>query len=253
MEKKKKKTKIENKRRKINSKIIVTAILLLFAIVLVILLTANSINSNVKSKYYIDDMIHVENNTDNLEIQSNIVQDSGSLVMLISSKVSKPLTVTVNADFLNDDGDVIYSDQVSNYVMDDGKIVMNIILPNLDEEEHAGDIILEVTDEKANDVDFADASSITYEETHEIAEDNSTVFEITGTNNSNSVISRLEGSIVAFKDDNIVAFNNFNAEKIDSNSTFINSISLSNVLSGDEIVPLDYDKVLIFTSSASPA
>ena len=252
MEKKKRKNK-NKKVKKINAKIIITGILLLIAIVLVILLTVNSVNSNVKSKYYTDDMIRVENNTDDLEIQSNVVQDSGSLVMLISSKASKPRAVTVDVDFFNDKGDIIYSDHVSNYVMDHGKIVLNIILPNLDEEEYAGDVILEVTDEKANDVDFADASNITYEESHEIAEDSSTVFEITGTNNSDTVISCLEGCIVAFKDDNIVAFNNFNTENIDSNSTFTNSISLSGVLSGDEIVPLDYDEVLIFTSSANPA
>ena len=103
MEKKQGKNK---KVKKINAKLIITGILLLIAIVLVILLTANSVNSNVKSKYYTDDMIRVENNTDDLEIQSNVVQDSGSLVILISSKASKSRAVTVDVDFFNDKGDI---------------------------------------------------------------------------------------------------------------------------------------------------
>lgn len=243
----------KKKKKSIKSKGIVICILLVIAIILIIILTFNSVHSNVKSKYYVDELVKINNHTDDLKIQSNIVQDSGSLVMVISSDASKPRMVTVNAEFFNDEGDSIYSDQVSNFVMSDGKMLMNIILPNLDEDDYAGDILLEVTDDSANKEDFLDVSKITYEESHATAEDNSITFEITGTNGSDSVISRLEGSIVALKDNKIVAFNNFNLNNIDANSTFTTTVSLPGVLEKDEIVPIDYDDVLIFTSTANPA
>ena len=254
MEKKKKKRRTKNKKiRKMNSKIIVIGILLFIAIVLVIILTAHSVTSSVKSTFYIDDMIKVDNQTKNLDIQANIVRDSDSLVMLISSDASDTRMVKVSAEFFNDEGDSIYTDQVSNFVMADGHLLMNIILPNLDADDYAGDIVLKITDDDANDDDFIDASNITYEESHEITEDNSTVFEITGTNNNDSVISHLEGSFVALENNDIVAFDNFNLESVDSNSTFSTTVSLSGILSDDEIVPLDYDDILIFTSAAYSA
>ena len=249
----KKKKSRSKKKNKFDSKSIVIGILLVIVIILIIILTVNSVNSNVKSKDYIDEMINVDNRTDDLSIQSNIIQDSGSLVLLISSDASKTRMVTVKVDFLNDEGDSIYSDQLSNFVMADGHVLMNVILPNLDTDDYAGDILLEVTDDSASDTDFMDVSKLTYEESHEIAEDNSIVFDITGTNDSDSVISHLEGSVVALKDDNIVAFNNFSLENIDANFTFSTTVSLPGVFSDDEIVPVDYDDVLIFTSYASPA
>ena len=247
----KKSNKRTRKRKQINSESVVIAILLIILIFLIIILTVSRVNSEVRSKDYVDDMIRVDNRVDYLDIKANIIQDSGSLVMLISSDASKLSMVTVNAQFLNDKDEVISDDQGSTFVMGNGQVIMNIILPNLDDDDYAGDVLLEITAEDSGSDDFVDVSKITYEETHDVLEDNTISFQITGTNNSDSLISYLEGSVVALKDDNIVAFNNFNLQDIDANATFSTTVGLPGVLFDDIIVPVEYDDILIFTSSAT--
>lgn len=240
----------KGKKIKFSPQIIVIIVLLIMIILLTVILLAHRTSLEVKNRYYSDRFIKVENPAENMRVKANVIQGGGSLVMLLSSDDSSPRMATVNVRFFNDDNQVVYSDRFSTLVMNGGQALLSAPLPNLGD-DYAGNILLDITDDSTSFDDYVENSEITYEETHVVLEDDTTVFNITGTNTSDTNIEHLVGSVVALKDDNIVAFNNFHIEDVEANSNFSTTVRLNGVLYGATVAPVKYDDILIFTSSAT--
>ena len=229
--------------------IVIVVLLIMITFMIIILLTSRS-TIEVKNKYYSDDCIKLENQTENIHINANVVQSNGSLVMLVSSDASDPMMINIDVSFLNDSNEVVYSDRVSTLVMNDGQALLSTALPDLGD-DYAGNILLDVDDDSTSFDDYVENSEITYEESHEVLEDNTTVFNITGTNASDTNIEHLAGWVVALRDDDIVAFGHFILDNVEANSDFSTEVQLHGILSDNTVVPVQYDDLLIFTSSAT--
>lgn len=238
MVKKKRSKKILKK----NIIIIISVIILVLCIVLIV----GAFNKDsVKYTSYDDTMISVDE-ANNMKVKANILDDY--LVVLLESVSNNAMDTDVQVQYNDIDGKAISMDSTNVTVLINGKNLLFFEMPEL-EERYAGDIIINIEAEATSFDLKADLSKITYQEEHEVLDTGETNFHITGYNQNNSSILGLVGYIVALKDGNIVAYNTVSQEKVEANGTFTSDVSFHGMINqNDEVVPVDYDDVLIFTS-----
>ena len=125
-------------------------------------------------------------------------------------------------------------------------------VPELDDDKYAGTIDINVKTHKIKDTLEADLSKVTYQETHEVQDDGSTVFHVSGQNQNDATLLGLVGYVVALKDNKIVTYNSFTKERIGANEMFSFDITFHGMSTtqDDKVSPVDYDELMIFSSFA---
>lgn len=194
----------------------------------------------VKYKYYNDDLINV-NNESFLDIKANIL-DNRRLIILLTSDENVGSSGNLNVEIYNSENEKINENKSEYFVARNSGSIIEINLPELGE-NYAGTVKVNVGKENEIDDDnIPDASGLKYEVNKTIGEDNVTNLAIRFTNNKEE-IKYFSGTVVAFKDDNIVDFNNFHQENIAANKDFTVNASLTPSIKANGSVPLNYDKL----------
>lgn len=230
---------------------IITIVFLLIVIIIlsVLLVTRKSGNTDIKYTDYTNQLIKV-NETSGIHSIANIVNDD-SLAVLVSSDIQGVRTVSANVTFYNDQNKKVFSDETSSVMMNEGQLFFVFNLPDLSENEYAGTIDLKLSEGEAEGFDsLADVSKITYQETHNVNELQSTMFNVVGVNGNEYNVSGVFTNIVAVKSNKIVAYNSFSSENILAGATFNSTIEIPPILSGNDHQPIDFDEVYIFATDA---
>lgn len=200
---------------------------------------------NVEYTSYNDEMISI-NEVDNMKVKANILDDY--LVVLLESTSKNAIDTEVQVQYSDMDGNAVFMDRTSATILTNGKNLLFFEVPEL-KKQYAGDITIDIETKETSFGLKVDLSKIIYQETHEVLDTGEINFHITGQNQNNSSILGLVSYIVALKDDNIVAYNTFSQEKVEANGTFTLDTSFHGMVNqDDEVVPVDYDELLIFTS-----
>ena len=230
--------------------IIQNVVLVILAVVVLCLCIAITIQSNNKSCYtaFNDSMIQIDKAND-LKVTANIFEEQ-QLVILLESTSQDDIETEVQVEFKDADEKTISIDSTQTTILKDGKNMMFFDIPDLDE-KYAGEIDINVKTYDAQGVVNVDLSKVIYQEIHEANDAGDTVFHVTGQNQNDAPILGLVGYIVALKDNKIVAYNSFTQERIEANQTFSFDTDFHGVLGqNNEVVPVDYDKLMIFSSFA---
>lgn len=230
---------------------IITIVFLLIVIIVlsVFLVMRKSGGTDIKYTDYMDQLIKVSE-TSGIHSIANIVDDD-YLAVLVSSDTQGTRTVSANVTFYNDQNKKVFSDETTSVMMDEGQLFFVFNLPDLAEDEYAGAIDLKLTEGEEEGFDsLADVSKITYQETHNVNELQSTMFNVVGVNGNEYNVSGLFTNIVAVKSNKIVAYNSFSSDNILAGATFNSTVEIPPVLSGNDSQPIDFDDIYIFATDA---
>lgn len=240
------------KKKKNRADIIQNVVLVVLAVIVLGLCVALALQSDNSVHYteFRDSMIHI-NNDGNLKVTANIYEEQ-HLVVLLEPTSKKDIDVDVQVNFFDADGKAITLDSTQATILSDGKNLMFFDIPDLDDDKYAGTIDINVKTHKIKDTLEADLSKVTYQETHEMQDDGSTVFHISGQNQNGATLLGLVGYVVALKDNKIVAYNSFTKERIGANEMFSFDITFHGMSTtqDDKVSPVDYDELMIFSSFA---
>ncbi len=240
------------KKKKNRADIIQNVVLVVLAVIVLGLCVALALQSDNSVHYteFRDSMIHI-NNDGNLKVTANIFEEQ-QLVVLLEPTSRKDIDVDVQVNFADADGKAITLDSTQATILSDGKNMMFFDVPELDDDKYAGTIDINVKTHKIKDTLEADLSKVTYQETHEVQDDGSTVFHVSGQNQNDATLLGLVGYVVALKDNKIVAYNSFTKERIGANEMFSFDITFHGMSTtqDDKVSPVDYDELMIFSSFA---
>ena len=198
---------------------------------------------------YDDNLIQIDNSSD-LEVQANIFEER-YIAMLISSNSSNTLMLNANVVFQDSRGNEISNQKNNTILLHKGRTVLLFEIPSLDG-KNAGNIQVSVRGEAVSNEAPIDPNKITYHETHEVDDNGVTTFHITGQNQNDSSVYELIGNVVGMKNGKIVAYASFAQEEVAAQDSFTANVKFLSTLNNKaEIVPMEYDELLMFTSMMS--
>ena len=225
--------------------------IVVLSVIVLCLCIAISVQGDNKPHYtaFNDSMIQIDEVND-LKVTANIYEEQ-HLVVLLEPTSKKDIDVDVHVSFEDIDGKAISMDSTQATVLSDGKNLVFFDVPELNDDKYVGTIDINIETHNTEDVLKADLSKVIYQETHEVNDKGDIIFHITGQNQNDATILGLVGYIVALKDGNIVAYNSFSQDEVGAIATFdfdteFHSMSTQE----DEIVSVDYDELMIFSSFA---
>ena len=229
---------------------VVIGILLVIVICLCVAVTLiGEQRGNIRYTSYDDKLIRVDAPSD-LKVQANIYEEQ-YIAMLVSTTSSETMMLYANVDFQDSNGSVISTQRDNTILLHDGKTILLFKIPGLAGRD-AGNINISVTSEEVTNEVSLDPNKITYQESHEISENSDIHFTITGYNQNDSNVYDLIGNVVGLKDGKIVAYASFLQEEVGPQVSFTANVAFLSTLNNKaEIVSVDYDELLIFTSMMS--
>ena len=230
--------------------IFVTVFLVIVIIVLSVLLFMSKGKEEVLYPEYNNNLIHI-NQPDNVTSYANILYDN--YVALFSSyNISNLKQANVIFTFYDSKNRVVSKEKLTNIARKDGKTFFMAEIPDLGD-KYAGNIDIDITLDKSNYNEVVDLSKITYEETHNILENNNLSITIQGVNNTGSNLKNLSGNIILTKNDKIVDQAYFNIEGALAAGTFTTNYEFPAEIIGDRLEAVDFDKIYVYFIDATVA
>lgn len=249
MKKRRKNEKKKLSRSVLIQNVVIGLLLVIFICLCVAVTLIGEQRGNIRYTSYDDKLIQIKAPSD-LKVQANIYEEQ-YIAMLVSTTSSETMMLYANVDFQDSNGSVISTQQNNTILLHDGKTILLFDIPGLAGRD-AGNINISVTSEAVVNEVSLDSNKITYQETHEISENNDINFRITGYNQNDSNVYDLIGNVVGLKDGKIVAYASFLQEEVGPQTSFTSNVDFLATLNNKaEIVSVDYDELLIFTSMMS--
>lgn len=226
------------KKEKLKDNIIIACLIIIICLIL-ILISLVLIKGKIKYKYYDDDLISVNNSTD-LKVQANIL-DNNTLILLLTSNNAKTSNINVDVDFNNEEGKKLDTQTATQQIYAKNSSIFIFQIPHLKKDEYAGNISVNIQKDE-DDTSKIDISKIKCSVDDKTDETNVLSVNAKCTNNDES-ISYLGGDFVVFNGDDIVGVSSFSKDNVQKEETFeVNSTFVST--NGTE--KLDYDKIKVF-------
>ena len=225
-------------------KYVVLGLLLVVIIVLGVMFIFKNRNEElVRYKFYDDDLIKIDNQT-SMDIQANIA-DLDTLIVLVSSKSEDNIEVSVNVVFYDESYQKVSTEGLDLIVLGHGKQVFTLSIPEL-YEKYAGDIEVQVSENKVDNSVAISSDDIEMTETHTVDENLNTNFNVSITNNSDIDITNFSGGILLLKEGKIVGFRIFSQDNFAAHSTVSSTSAFGTELVNSQSVAIDFDEVILF-------
>ena len=225
-------------------KYVVLGLLLVVIIVLGVMFIFKNRNEElVRYKFYDDDLIKIDNQT-SMDIQANIA-DLDTLIVLVSSKSEDNIEVSVNVVFYDESYQKVSTEGLDLIVLGHGKQVFTLSIPEL-YEKYAGDIEVQVSENKVDNSVAISSDDIEMTETHTVDENLNTNFNVSITNNSDIDITNFSGGILLLKEGKIVGFRIFSQDNFAAHSTVSSTSVFGTELVNSQSVAIDFDEVILF-------
>lgn len=221
----------------------IAIILLVVVIIVLILYMILNKKTIIKYKNFDDELIQI-NNKSTLKATSNLINNNRLIIFL---KTDKDVSCTgkVNVEFYNNENKKIYENNPEYFVSRNSGAIIETPLPNL-KDNYAGTIKITVEKEDiVDDQSILKPSELTYTMTKTIDENKYTNITLNFINKNNTSLEYFSGTIVAFKNNKIVDFNNFYQDKL-INSNFTINTNLSNEVDANGVKELEYDKIEVY-------